>query len=152
MHPPRANEKPATYGTFMTVEPGHKTLERTASQNLQKAGDLCPDQQQRDCMPLYCWKQDALSLVVPAATPQRVTRCKYEWRTRMVYRKLTMVNAIELFVPDTHPEKYAFEDEMLYSEATSSAEYESMLIAWRQNVLHDLVRPTTVIKRLGSDI
>jgi len=45
---------------------------------------------------------------------------------------------------------YTFEDEILFTHGIGSAEYDSVLEAWREKVLHDLVRPTTVIQRWGQ--
>jgi hypothetical protein len=103
----------------------------------------CPD-------PEYDYYAEALSLVEvlkeTASDPIKKQKIPF------YDNKLMMINTIESFVRDTHPDTYSFEDELLYIESMSAAEYEALLMAWRQKVVHDLVRPTTVIKRWGSDI
>ena len=47
---------------------------------------------------------------------------------------------------------YSFEEELLFIYNIGVAEYDATLQAWREKVRHDLVRPTTVIKRWGSDV
>jgi len=45
-----------------------------------------------------------------------------------------------------------FEDELLFTHGISAAEYDAVLAAWREKVVHDLVRPTTVVQRWGADL
>lgn len=66
--------------------------------------------------------------------------------------KLLVINTIEGFVKSQFADKYTFEDEVLYIAGIAFGEYEATLMAWREKVRHDLVRPTTVIKRWGSDV
>eukprot|EP00797_Seminavis_robusta_P008914 Sro1636_g287580.1 n/a (589) ;mRNA; r:10737-12503 len=47
---------------------------------------------------------------------------------------------------------YSYEDEVLFLLGISSAENDALLLSWREKVRHDIVRPTTVIKRWGSDV
>jgi len=66
--------------------------------------------------------------------------------------KLLVINNIENHVKQQFAKDYSFEEEILYIDGMSNAEYEATLMAWRAKVLHDLVRPTTIIKRWGSDV
>jgi hypothetical protein len=103
----------------------------------------CPD-------PAYDYYQESLDLieVMKETSSNPIKKQKIPFYDN----KLMMINTIESFVRDTHPDSYSFEDELLYIESMSAAEYESMLMAWRQKIVYDLARPTTIIKRWGSDI
>ena len=64
--------------------------------------------------------------------------------------KLLVVNLIEAEARKKF--KYSFEEELLFIEGTSAGEHDATIMAWRAKVKHDLVRPTTVIHRWGSDM
>ena len=66
--------------------------------------------------------------------------------------KLLVLNTIENFVKKTYSSEYSFEEELLYIEGISAGEHDATLMAWREKVRHDIVRPTTVIHRWGSDV
>ena len=66
--------------------------------------------------------------------------------------KLLVINLIEAEVKKKFISNYSFEDEILFIEGLSAGEHDATLMAWREKVRHDLVRPTTVIQRWGSDI
>ena len=65
--------------------------------------------------------------------------------------KLLVLNTVENHVKQQFSEKYSFEEELLYIEGMSAGEHDATVMAWREKVRHDLVRPTTVIHRWGSD-
>lgn len=65
--------------------------------------------------------------------------------------KLLVINAIDYYMKKNYYDSYTFEDEIMFIEGTAAAETDATLMAWRAKVKHDLVRPTTVIKRWGSD-
>mmetsp|Transcript_3099 Transcript_3099/g.6823 ORF Transcript_3099/g.6823 Transcript_3099/m.6823 type:complete len:548 (+) Transcript_3099:302-1945(+) len=47
---------------------------------------------------------------------------------------------------------YSFEDELLFIHGIDAGEYDGLLVTWREKVDHDLVRPTTVIRKWGGDM
>ena len=65
--------------------------------------------------------------------------------------KLLVINAIDTKVRKQFGGDFTFEDELLFIAGLSAGEHDATIMAWREKVRHDVVRPTTVIKRWGSD-
>lgn len=47
--------------------------------------------------------------------------------------------------------EHSFQDEILFKVGLSMTEYDSIVQAWHEKKIHDLVRPTTVIKHWGDE-
>lgn len=99
--------------------------------------------------PEYDFRQEALEVVERLAE----TAGDDDKKQKVAFfdNKLLVINTVENEVKRHFADKYSFEDEVLYIEGMAAGEYEATLMAWRAKVKHDLVRPTTVIKRWGSD-
>lgn len=78
---------------------------------------------------------------------------KTKWDMITFYdRKFLVRLMIQEVMKEQFSEEYTFEDELLFVFGLSAAEHDAVLHAWRQKVVHDLVRPPTVIHRWGEDI
>lgn len=64
--------------------------------------------------------------------------------------KLLVRGLIQQYVRNQYADQ-TFEEQMLFIHVLSVVEVDALLQAWREKVRHDLVRPTTVIQRWGSD-
>jgi hypothetical protein len=66
--------------------------------------------------------------------------------------KLLVIQLVESEVKRQFLSDYSFEDELLFIEGLSAGEHDATMMAWREKVRYDIVRPTTVIKRWGDDM
>jgi len=99
--------------------------------------------------PRYAYKEEA-DLVVQrladlASDEERKSM------TAFFDNKLLVRGLIQHYVRYQYPDQ-TFEEQMLFIHVLSAVEVDALLQAWREKVRHDLVRPTTVIQRWGSDI
>jgi len=99
--------------------------------------------------PQYNYREEALGVVErlreTASDPIKKQKIAF------FDNKLLVINLVENHLKANYQDKYTFEEEILYIEGMSAAELEATVMAWREKVRHDLVRPTTVIKRWGDD-
>mmetsp|Transcript_20520 Transcript_20520/g.23543 ORF Transcript_20520/g.23543 Transcript_20520/m.23543 type:complete len:642 (+) Transcript_20520:44-1969(+) len=99
--------------------------------------------------PQYDFYQESLQVI------ERVKESamdKMKWDKIAFYDKKFLVRIlIQEEIIKQFKGTYKFEDELLFVHAIGAAEHDSVLHAWREKVMHDLVRPTTVIQRWGQD-
>ena len=99
--------------------------------------------------PNYNYRDEALQVVqelaATATDPVRQAQIKY-YDDKLWVRALYEHAALEQF-----PEHHSLQNQILLSHAGAMAEYDALIVAWTEKRRHDLVRPTTVIQRWGSD-
>ena len=99
--------------------------------------------------PCYDYREEALQVVEEL----RQTANSPERRSKIDFfdNKLLVRGAIQVAARNQLEDIHSFQDHLSFIHGLSSAEYDAILLSWREKVRHDLVRPTTVIQRWGSD-
>ena len=99
--------------------------------------------------PRYDYREEALQVVEEL----RQTANSPERRSKIDFfdNKLAVRAAIQVAARQQLEDIHSFQDHLGFIHGLSSAEYDAILLSWREKVRHDLVRPTTVIQRWGSD-
>lgn len=100
--------------------------------------------------PNYDFRQEALQVVdrLKETSSDPIKKQKIAFYDN----KLLVINLIENVVKQQFQTHYTFEEEVLYVEGMAAGEHDATLMAWREKVRHDVVRPTTVIQRWGDDV
>eukprot|EP01084_Bolivina_argentea_P250590 419929_1 len=65
--------------------------------------------------------------------------------------KLLVRGAIQIALLSQYKDTISFENYVNFIVGISLAEYDALLQAWNQKVEYDLIRPTTIIQRLGKE-
>jgi len=100
--------------------------------------------------PMYDFREEALEVVnrLRETTNDIIKKQKIAF-----YDDKLLVRAlIESEMRKQFPLVYSFEDELLFIQGIGAGEYDAILLAWREKIRHDSVRPSTVVQRWGSDI
>lgn len=106
-------------------------------------GTVAPD-------PRYDYREEALQVVeqLKDTSSDETKKQKIAFYDDKLLVRGMIENEMRLQFGDT----YSFEDELLFIYCIGLSEYDGTILTWREKVRHDLVRPTTVIQRWGSDV
>jgi hypothetical protein len=99
--------------------------------------------------PKYSYYEEALQVVeelrLTASDPDRRSKISF-FDIKFYVRQL-----IQHFLQKQFESQHSYQKHLLYSIGLSYAYDDATVLAWTEKVRHDLVRPTTVIQRWGSD-